>query len=290
MALPPVPWAARVLFYIIGAAAVVQVVLPLLLVTSKNSILFFPAASPTAAEALEDLQGLEAQLFEAARSDGRVLTGYDARPPGAPDEPVLLFFHGNAGNAAQRTPRLQAIVEGTGLRVVLASYSGYGGNPGSPSEEDIYRDALAFHDALTEQGMRGSQIVVYGESIGGAPALYAATERRCAGVIVQSTLSSLSSMAGNAYSWLPLTRVLTAGLFPNTDRGSALEIPLWIVHGGRDRVIPFSEAEKLKEAAPASELLRIPAAGHNDLLETAGAEYLFELSRRVHAWTTAPVQ
>lgn|GEM_PF-549361 len=279
------PFPVRIALYGLLAALALQIVLPLLLLALRDQVLFFPAERPSPDEALAELRGLDARLFRAERSDGRVLTGYDARPVRAPDAPVLLYFHGNAGNAAQRAPVLRMLVEGLEMRVVMASYSGYGGNPGSPSETDLYADALAFHDALTASGVAARKVVVYGESIGGVPALYLATERPCAGVVTQSTLSSLSSMAGAVYGWLPLTALLTRGMLPNDERAGALDVPLLVVHGTEDRVVPFGEAERLLEAAPGAELLRLPGAGHNDIWAAGGTSYLRKLAQRIGEWT-----
>ena len=129
-----------------------------MLLGCKNAMLFYPASTPTPAQRLSDLDGTDARLLEVERPDGRLLTGYDARPVGGADTPVLLVFHGNAGNAAYRAPWLRHVVRESGLRVVLASYSGYGGNEGSPSETEIYADALAFHDHLTAAGVPAESI------------------------------------------------------------------------------------------------------------------------------------
>jgi len=277
-----------VLWKILGALLLLQVGLPLLLLALRNRILFFPATRPTTEQGLPALAGVEARLITVTRPDGRTLTGYDARPggsPDTPDAPVLLYFHGNAGNAAHRAPWLRRLVRETGLRIVLASYSGYGGNGGAPSEEDLTTDALAFHDHLTASGVDPRRIVVYGESIGGAPALAVARARPCAGVITQSTLSSLSSMAWHVHPWLPLTALLAHGMFPNAERAAALDVPYLIVHGTADEIIPFDEAEALHAAAPAAGFLPIEGAHHNDLFDVAGAPYAAEIARRVRAWT-----
>ena len=93
--------------------------------------------------------------------------------------------------------------------------------------------------------MPAGKIVVYGESIGGGPASHVATERACGGLVMQSTLSSLSSMAWEKFWWIPLSSVFTRGDFPNADRTAraAESMPVLVVHGTRDRVIPFSEGE-----------------------------------------------
>jgi fermentation-respiration switch protein FrsA (DUF1100 family) len=266
-----------------GALCLVQLGIPALLVGCKSSMLFHPAARPTNEEGLSRLVGVEAELLEVTRPDGRVLSGYDAKPRDSADLPVLLYFHGNASNAAYRAPWLRDAVEQTGLRIVLATYSGYGGNEGSPSEEEVYADALAFFDHLTANGVSASQIVIYGESIGGGPASHVATERACAGLILQSTFSSLSSMAWEVYPWLPLAAWLAADDFPNAERAAAASCPVLVVHGTRDGIIPFSEGRAIAAAAEA-ELLPIEGAGHNDLWYVGGATYALEVGHRVRTW------
>jgi fermentation-respiration switch protein FrsA (DUF1100 family) len=269
------------------AVLLVQLAIPALLLGCKNSVLFHPSEQPTTEAGLPALQGTDARLLVVSRPDGRVLTGYDARPPGAADAPVLLFFHGNAGNAASRASWLRQLVQMTGLRIVLATYSGYGGNPGSPSEEELYADALAFYDHLTASGVADSKIVVYGESIGGGPASYVATERPCGGLILQSTLSSLSSMAWDAYWWVPLASVFAAGDFPNAERAAAAteRCPVLIVHGTSDSVIPYSQGEALAEAAPKAEFMPLRGADHNDVWHVGGQVYVDAIAARVRSWT-----
>ena len=269
------------------ALVLIQLAAMALLVGCKNAILFHPSERPTTAEGLPALERTDARLLRVTRPDGRVLTGYDARPPGGADTPLLLVFHGNAGNAAQRAPWLSGLVQRSGLRVVLASYSGYGGNPGSPSEEEIYADALAFYDHLRASGVPPSQIVVYGESIGGGPASHVATERTCGGLILQSTLSSLSSMAWESFWWIPLASIVVSGDFPNAERAARATAmcPVLIVHGTNDGVVPFSEGEAIAKAAPDAEFMPIAGAGHNDLWYVGGANYLEQVASRVRAWT-----
>lgn len=268
-----------------GFVCLIQVGIPALLLGCKNAMLFHPAETPTTAEGLARLVGTDARLLAVTRPDGRVLTGYDARPRGAPDTPVLLYLHGNASNAARRAPWLADVVERTGLRVVLASYSGYGGNEGSPSEDEIQADALAFFDHLVASGVPAEQIVVYGESIGGGPATHVATERTCAGLILQSSFSSLSSMAWEVYPWLPLAAVVAGGDFPNAERAAAAGCPVLVVHGTADGIIPFSEGETIAAAVQGSELLPIEGAGHNDLWWVGGKAYARTISETVRRWT-----
>lgn len=275
------------LWSLLALAVLVELGVPLVLLAARDRLIFFPDAHPTAAEGLAQLSDVDAALFEARRPDGLLLTGYDARPHGAPASPVVLYFHGNAGNVATRAAWLAEFVDRAGVRVVLASYAGYGGNAGRPSEAGLYADALAFHDALVASGVDPRQIVLYGESIGGAAALYVAGERPCAGVIVQATFSSLPSMARRAYPWLPLAPLLVRDAFPNAARAAELDVPLLIVQGTEDDVIPFAESERLQAAAPQAELRAIKGAGHNDLFAVGGRAYAEGVGRVVREWAAA---
>ena len=98
--------------------------------------------------------------------------------------------------------------------------------------------------------------------------------------------ASASSVARKIYPWLPLTSWLARGSFPTDRRLSTLETPILIVHGTRDRIIPFSESERLVEVAPpTAEFLPVEGAGHNNLFEVGNLGYLEQLADRFHTWT-----
>jgi fermentation-respiration switch protein FrsA (DUF1100 family) len=278
----------RVLIGILAAVAAVEVGLPLVLWFARDRLMFFPSAEPPAESGLPGFPaGVDANLVHVTRPDGRRLAAYDARPRGAPDAgPVVIFLHGNAGNLAMRAAMLGDFVLGTRCRVLAIDWSGFGGNEGSPSEREVCADGIAAFDHLRGAGVPGTRIVLYGESIGGAVALAVAAERPCAGVVVQSSFSSLSSMALRVYPWLPLTALLARGSFPSAERAKGLTAPILVAHGTRDTIVPFAEGEKLKAAAGArAELLPIEGADHNDLLFHAGDEYLAGLGERFRRWT-----
>jgi fermentation-respiration switch protein FrsA (DUF1100 family) len=169
----------------------------------------------------------------------------------------------------------------------MPDYSGYGGNEGSPSEDELSVDALAAYDHLVADGVDPSQIVVFGESIGGGPTLHVATNRAVAGVALQSTLSSLSSMAWRRFWWMPLAPILVSGKFDNADRVARVTAPVLIVHGTVDSIIPFAEGEKLAAVQPKAEFLRVEGADHNDLYDVAGDAYLRGLGERFRRWTNS---
>ncbi len=266
----------------------VEVGLPVAMALGRNRLIFLPSAAPRAEGGMQHFPpDVEARLVRIRRPDGRMLAAYDARPRGlgGGDGPVVLFAHGNAGNLFYRASLLGFFVRHTGARTLLFEYSGYGGNGGTPSEEEVYRDGLAAYDHLTAEGVAPERIIFYGESLGGAVALTVASERPVAGVVLQAPFSSLSSLARRLYPWLPLGAVLVRGAFPNAEQVRQLTVPVLVVHGTQDEVIPFAEGRTLHAAAPAgAEFLPIEGAGHNDLFEVGGEEYLRGLGERFRGW------
>ena len=279
----------RVIGWLVFLVFMVQVAPALLLYGLRNKLIFHPRTGVDPQAAVGAFRGdVHGELVHVVRPDGRRLAAYDARPltgAGA-DDPVVLFFHGNAGDLSGRAGLLASNVRRTGLRWLMIDYSGYGLNEGKPSEREIERDALAAFDHLVAQGVPPGRIVVYGQSLGGAASIYACTERPAAGLVVQSAFASVSHMAADLYGWLPLAPLISRGVFPNARRIATLDLPIVIAHGRRDRIIPFSQAEQLQAAAGGdTPLIPIGSAGHNDVFEAGGPELLADLAARFRTWT-----
>ena len=286
MTAPPRSTLRSVLTWLLTMLLLVEVVLPLAMVLGRNRVLFFPFDEPAPQTRMGAFGGMQAAIVRVARPDGRKLAAYDVAPMHlAADAPVVLFLHGNAGNIGMRAEIAAWFASLGGVRVLMPDYSGYGGNEGSPSEDEINADALAAFDHLVAAGVAPSRIVLYGESIGGVPALYVATQRKAAGVVVQSSISSLSSMALRKFPWMPLAALLVSGSFPSADRIATLDMPVLIVHGRNDTIVPFGEGERLAATAkPGAEFLPIDGADHNDLLDVAGDDYARGLGERFRRW------
>jgi fermentation-respiration switch protein FrsA (DUF1100 family) len=282
------PGKRRVILRILVALFAIEVLLPVVMVLARHRLMFFPFRDPPARAGLGLAgEGVEILLVEVKRPGGRGLEAYDARPSGAPDTgPVVLFLHGNAGNIAGRARLLGGFVRGTGCRTLLLDYSGFGGNAGSPSEDEVVADGLAAFDHLRAAGIPAGRIVLYGESIGGAVAAAVAAQRECGGVVLQSTFSSTSSMAFRAYPFVPLASLLVRGSFPTAQRVRTIRAPILVVHGDLDAIVPLAEGKLVHAACPpGTELLLVEAADHNDLMEIGGRAYLQGLGERFRKWT-----
>jgi fermentation-respiration switch protein FrsA (DUF1100 family) len=193
----------------------------------------------------------------------------------APDRPPLghvLFCHGNAGNVADRLPNARLLVR-AGFDVLLFDYRGYGRSRGRPSEEGTYEDARAAREALLErEGVDPARVLYVGESLGGAVALKLAHEEPPAGLVLQSTFTSVRDMAAVHYRVLPSALVPDA--YPSLSLVSDLHTPLLVLHGERDEIVPVSQGRALFDAAPDPKRLHVfPDAGHNDLIAFDGDEW-----------------
>jgi pimeloyl-ACP methyl ester carboxylesterase len=266
----------------------VQVGIPLLLMALKNRILFFPESSPTPESvAARRVEGdIFVRLIELKVGGSASIPALDYRSSLAQaNGPVIVFLHGNAANLALRSHSLARLSRDLGVWVLAVEYPGYGGAPGSPDEESIVATSIAAVDHLIHEGVTPGRIVLYGESLGGAVALATAAQRPVGGVIVEATFSSLSSMARRVHPWLPLLPWMVRNDFPSSRHAESLNVPLLVIHGGSDTIVPPEEGRFLAEVAPQGQFRMVENAGHGDVLETGGATLLNELREAIALWT-----
>jgi fermentation-respiration switch protein FrsA (DUF1100 family) len=207
--------------------------------------------------------------------DGVRIHGFWLPAPGATR--AILFLHGNAGNASHRLPNAAEFVR-LGASVLLLDYRGYGMSGGTPSEAGVMADARAGLSHLVEQrGVPGDRIVLFGRSLGGAVAVDLVQDRAVAGLILESTFTSLSDMAGGI---LPLAAPFVRGRFDSKAKIARLRAPLLALHGDRDEIVPYRLGRALFEAAPEPKAFEtIAGAGHNDTIEVGGRPYFERIQR-----------
>lgn len=217
--------------------------------------------------------------------DGLELAGWYRAPPHEPQGTggaLVVLFHGNAGHLGLRADKARAMLE-AGHGVLLAGYRGYGGNPGTPSEQGLLTDGRAWLDFLTREGVSGSRLVLWGESLGGGIAVRLATERRVRAVILEAAFTSLTDVAASLYPWLPV-RSMLLDRYDSLPRIGELRAPLLIVHGERDRIVPVKFGRALFDAAAEpKQAYWAEEGGHNDLsrygLLEAAVDFLGRLRR-----------
>jgi fermentation-respiration switch protein FrsA (DUF1100 family) len=183
-------------------------------------------------------------------------------PPRA-QKPVVLYFHGNGASLRWRVDRFRALTaDGTGL--VALSYRGYGGSSGWPSEAGLINDASAAY-AFTLARYEPQRIVVWGESLGTGVAVALAAEHPVGYVILQSPFSSALDVAMQRYWFVPV-RALMKDQFRSDLRIGKITVPMLVLHGDRDGIVPIALGERLYGLINApKKFVRFPGVGHNDL-------------------------
>jgi|TARA_R110002126_G_scaffold13118_2_gene56355 fermentation-respiration switch protein FrsA (DUF1100 family) len=182
-----------------------------------------------------------------------------------PSKPTILHFHGNGGNVAMRYDGLQDFIK-DGYGLLLAEYSGYGGNTGAPSEKSIYRDAEAYYAYLQYIGLAQSDIVLYGESLGSGPATYLAQKYDAKALVLEVPYDSILSVAKAKYWFVVGLRYLLKDHFDNIGRIDSINMPVLMMLAEHDEVIPISHGKALFLKAKEPKLLRVHhGVGHNGL-------------------------
>ena len=211
--------------------------------------------------------------------DGIRLGAWYLPAAGGQKGPAVLVFNGNAGDRSLRA-QLAAGLSRLGMSALLFDYRGYGGNPGRPSEDGLAADARAALARLAAQPeVDPDRIVYFGESLGAAVAVGLAVERPPAALVLRSPFTSLADVGRVHYPWLPVGRVLI-DRYPSIDRIGSLSVPLLVIAGDRDEIVPESLSKRLYEAAPdPKRYLLVPGAGHNDPELIDGRRMLDEVGR-----------
>lgn len=248
----------------------------LMLYLFQPRMLFLPGVPGRGLIATPQHIGLEFRDVEFDTEDGEILHGWWL--PHASPRGTLLFQHGNAGNISHRLDSLRIFHE-LGLNVFIYDYRGYGQSSGSPSEMGVYRDArAAWRWLVDEAGVEPSSIVLFGRSMGGAVASRLAAEVDAAGLIVESTFTSVPEIGAELYWWLPV-RLLARLEFNAAQSIAQADLPVLVVHSPEDEIIPFEHGRRLVEAAGDRGTLLEIRGDHNTGFLASGALYRDGLDR-----------
>lgn len=238
---------------------------------SEKGIVFFP--DPFLIGSPADY-GLEyEEVFFTAR-DGVKLHGWWVPQP--QHVPTLLWFHGNAGNISHRLENLHLLWHKVGVQIFIFDYREYGRSEGQITREGSYLDAYAAYDYVTMTlRIPPSQLVLFGRSLGSALAVDLAVNHACRGLIIESAFTSSEDMFqlyAPFASWRPRLP------YDNLGKIVQVNVPVLIIHGVRDEVIPFEMGARLFAAAhPPKFFYPLPQAHHNDTYLVGGDAYFQRL-------------
>ena len=176
---------------------------------------------------------------------------------------TFVFFHGN-GDCLASAAEISDPYIATGYGFLVAEYRGYSGFRGKPTEAGIYNDARAYLQALVAHGVRTENMILLGHSLGTGVAVEMAKEFHAGGLILLAPYLSIPSMAQVQYPYLP-AKYLVLDRFENERKIGDLHLPVLIVNGDRDEVIPPSQGRHLYDLAnEPKEFHSLPGRGHND--------------------------
>ncbi len=210
-------------------------------------------------------------------TDGLVLHAWLHAPEAV--EPTVIVFNGNAGNRGDRAG-LGRSLAAIGVGVLLVDYRGYGGNPGRPSEAGLAKDALAAI-RFVEELAPSSPLVFFGESLGAAVSIEAATATSPAALVLRSPFTSLVDVGRVHYPWLPVG-LLLKDRYPSIERIAGVDAPTLVILGSADSIVPSEQSRMIFEAAPdPKELVMIDGADHNDEELVSGVEVVAAIARFV---------
>ena len=251
-----------------------------LILAMQRRLIYFPDTSPVP-PAGRVIHG--ARDVTLHTSDGLELGAWFV--PAGGDEQLdlaVLVAPGNGGNRAGRTGLARELSR-RGLAVLLLDYRGYGGNPGSPSEQGLIADAVAGVEALTELGYAPERTIYFGESLG--TGVVAALQARTppAGLVLRSPFTELADVGAHHYPWLPV-RLILRDRFEVVRHVASSSVPTTVIYGDRDSIVPPELSARVADTAPALvERIVIPGADHNDpvMFGPPVAEAVVRLARQV---------
>lgn len=234
----------------------------------QDSFVFFPDSSLKTTP--RDV-GLAYQDVSFASEDGTLLHGWFI--PGPKGAPVVLRFHGNAGNIGTSLEFVKSM-QPLGCSWFLVDYRQYGKSEGRISEEGMYKDARAAWEVCHQRFCPDSRrMVLWGFSIGTVAASHVASCRDAGALILEAPMVSAASMVSNK-PFMELLYHFSSLSLDNAQFLRKCNIPKLFIHGDQDATVPFHNSKILFQAAPhGAEFYPVPGADHNNLFVVGGEEY-----------------
>ena len=186
-----------------------------------------------------------------------------------PNHKTVLFCHGNSGNISHRKYILD-ICRRFELNLFIFDYRGFGKSSGNPAKKNLKIDGKRAYKYLTDRcGIKGKDIIVWGESLGGFPAVSIASNYPCRSLILLSTFSGLDDTAINCFNGVGKSIVsgvaslasLRFDMLPNRDYIKKVKCPVVIMHSIDDNIISYKCSQILYKNISHKSKVLIPIRG-----------------------------
>ena len=160
---------------------------------------------------------------------------------------TIVYFHGNAGTLENRIHKLNQFKH-MEVNFLIIAWRGFSGNEGKPSENGLYIDGLSAINWIIDQGVKEEDIILYGESLGTGIATELAQHKNFAGVILETPFTSMINAAKEFYPYIPVN-ILLKDRYENYKKIKNINIPILIMHGEKDKIVPFKMGKKMYQLA-----------------------------------------
>jgi uncharacterized protein len=160
---------------------------------------------------------------------------------------TILFLHGNAGTLQNRIHKINHF-ENMNINFLIVAWRGFSGNKGKPTEEGLYEDAKSAIRWLKNKGVKEKNIIIYGESLGTGIATEISQNKNFAGIILESPFTSMVDAGKDKYPYLPV-KLLLKDKYESVKKIKNIKIPILIMHGKLDKIVPFHMGEKMYQRA-----------------------------------------
>jgi fermentation-respiration switch protein FrsA (DUF1100 family) len=239
----------------------------------EKSLIFYPISE---IDRTPKELGLPFEDITFTTEDGVHLNGWFI--PSTEGDLTLLWFHGNAGNISHRLDNIRLLHDKVKIHIFIIDYRGYGRSEGSVSEAGTYRDASAALQYLrSRKDLDPKKIVFYGRSLGAAVAVDLALREESLALIIETPFASIREMAKLIFPCLPVGPFLRTR-YDTLEKIRKVRGPLLVLHGDQDDIVPYTQGQRIFEAAPEpKEFYTIRGAHHNDTFIVGGDPYFAAL-------------
>jgi pimeloyl-ACP methyl ester carboxylesterase len=214
------------------------------------------------------------QEYQLLSFDGTPLIVWSKQPRAG--KPTIIYFHGNAGNLANRAKRFDRMIK-RGYGIVAMAYRGSSGSQGSPSQDTIMRDSQFLITHLPDVGLKqNSPLIYYGESLGTGVASQLAVSHPPSALVLEAAFTSITDIAAKQFPMFPIHFVLDQK-WDTLNAIRQIDVPLLIVHGAMDKLIPVAHADSIFSASPSKTkiLSIIPNATHLNIWSVDGQKTIY---------------
>ena len=198
-------------------------------------------------------------------SDGNTLNGLICQQENS--KGLVLYFHGNSSHVFDLGWMAETI-HAQGYDFALFDYRSYGKSTGILTEKNLFDDAqTCYHFMAEKYGYQAEDIIIYGRSIGSGIAVKLASEKSCKMLVLETPYASLLDLGKYYTPFLPYQWLMRFPL--NSEKHiKKVEVPVYILHGTQDKIVPYNSGRKLANATPnLAEFITIEGANHNNIFE-----------------------